>query len=93
MTEQFIKENPITRLPYLSICDYQSAIDKYKDIQHAELETYIQFGTDEGGLTTYEYYKSKQNTIYIMTRYIGQLESHSMPEIEWIESMYDYIHR
>lgn len=93
MTEQFIKENPITRLPYLSICDYQSAIDKYEDIQNAELETYILFGTDEGGLTTYEYYKSTQNTIHIINRYVGRLESHSIPDIDWIESMEYYINR
>ena len=93
MTEQFIKDTPIRLQPCLSIRDYQSAIDTYKDIQNAELETYIQFGTDSGGLTTYEYYKSTQNTIHIIHRYVGRLVSHSIPDIDWIESMDDYIHR
>ena len=91
MTEQFIKDKPITRSPYLSIRDYKSAIDKYKYIQNAELETHIQFGTDAGGLTTYEYYKSIQNTIHIIERYVGRLVSHSIVEDDWIESMEYYI--
>ncbi len=93
MTEQFIKDTLIKVQPYLSVRDYKSAIDKYKDIQNAELETYIQFGTDAGGLTTYEYYKSTQNTIHIINRYVGRLVSHSIPEIDWIESMEYYITR
>ena len=93
MTEQFIKNASITRSPNLSIRDYQSAIDKYKDMQNAELETYIIFGTDAGGLTTYGYYKSTQNIIYIIEKYIIIFRAYSIVEPDWIESMESYVNQ
>jgi hypothetical protein len=88
MTEVYIKETIMSKVqPCLSIRDYKSAIDKYKDIQNSNTETHIQFGSDSGGLTSYEYYKSKENTIHIITKYVGRFVSHSIVETEWIESM------
>ena len=92
MTELYINGTSIARAqPCLSVRDYQSAIDRYKDIQNANPETHIHFGTDAGGLTTYEYYKSTQNTIHIITRYVGRFISHITAETKWIESMEEYL--
>ena len=91
MIEAFIQNTSATTSNQLSILDYQSTIDKYKDIQDSAIQTSLQFATDLGGLTTYEYYKSINNNIHIIVRYEGQPVSHFLVEPSWIESIESYL--
>jgi hypothetical protein len=90
MIEEFIKTKSTISSIQLSISDYQSAIDKYKDIQNEMIQTSLIFGTDAGG-TTYEYYKSNNNNIHLIVRYKGKPISHFLVETNWIESMESYL--
>ncbi len=77
LAEKFIVNNPCKKgYPCLSISDTAYAVICYQDIKDSLPTSYILFGSNAYGCTSYGFYKTKNNKIYIIEAYINNIVSY-----------------
>lgn len=80
LVEKFIVENSCKKgYPNLSINDTAYAVICYQDILNALPTDYILFGSNAFGMTSYGFYKTKDDKIYIIEAYINKISKYYNP--------------
>jgi hypothetical protein len=81
LVEKFIYTNPITDFsPAISIIDTENGKKAYQQILKESPTAYIHFGSNSCGMTSYGFYKTKANQIYVIQAYIGDIRYYYSPE-------------
>ena len=85
IVENFINTHSAGKLPHLSECDRPAAISEYKKItdQTTIATSYYKFGSDANGYTSYGYYKSKDDKIYIISAFMGNVTAYYNVDSDW----------
>ncbi len=81
LAENFISCNPVkTHGLGLSISDMEYGIECYKKILSLLPTTYILFGSNAYGMTSYGLYKSRSNQIYVIEAFCNNIVGYYNPE-------------
>jgi hypothetical protein len=86
MIEDFISYNPPSLyLPNPSISDQENAINDWKQINEPDVPvtSYLQFGSDGYGMTSYGFYKSRSEKIYLVVAFMNNISSYHNVTSEW----------
>jgi hypothetical protein len=81
LLELFIHNNLPVLLPLISYSDIKNAKKYYNLINLDEPTSYYIFASS--GYTTYGYYKSKNNIIYVITIYFQDINAYSDFDSSW----------
>lgn len=77
LVECFIKNNEHNTIcPYLSYNDIEGAQYFYDQIKQMPVTSYTLFASNANGYTSYGFYKSKENKIYIIEAFINNILSY-----------------
>ena len=85
-TENFIVTySPCKYMPMLSEWDRESAISEFTKISDPETPhtSYLIFGSDGGGFTSYGYYKTRDSKIYIITAFMNNITNYNHVDETW----------
>lgn len=81
LAEEFIKTNKCNTLsPCLSISDVANAIIEYSNIINLPPTSYIYIGSNSYGMTSYGFYKTRNNNIYIIEAFINNINTYYDPK-------------
>ena len=77
LTENFIINNECRKIqPSLSLNDMEYAQTIYDKIKKMPITSYIQFGCTAYGMSSYGFYKAKNNEIYIIKAYMNTITTY-----------------
>lgn len=80
LVENFINNNNCDNLyPNLSFNDVENAKLCYQEIKNLPITSYILFGSNAFGMTSYGFYKTKDDKIYIIEAYINKISKYYNP--------------
>ncbi len=74
--ENLLKGKGRSLYPSLSNRDLLPAKEAFAKIQDLPLHSYIVFGSNAGGMTSYGFYKSTSNKIYIIEAFCNELTTY-----------------
>jgi hypothetical protein len=86
IVEEFIRNNkPANYVLQISEWDREQAVSDWITINDSETptSTYLQFGSDGGGMTSYGYYKAKNNDIYIINAFLNTISCYYKVDSSW----------
>lgn len=82
LAEKFIVENTIKSTPSaLSNNDIEYGKECFGEIQTLEPTSYMLFGSNAYGYTSYGFYKAKNNNIYVIEAFCNDIVSYYDPQI------------
>ncbi len=81
LAENFISCNQLkTNIPALSICDVEFGIECYQQILSSSPTSYIQFGSNAYGMSSYGLYKTRSNQVYVIEAFCNNIIGYFNPE-------------
>ena len=81
LSEKYIFDNKCNKgYPVLSICDEANAVIGYSEIKELPPTSYVYFGSNAYGMTSYGFYKTRDNKIYIIEAFCNNITTYYSPE-------------
>lgn len=81
LVEKFIVDNPCKKgYPCLSVSDTAYSVICYQEILNALPTSYMLFGSNAYGCTSYGFYKTKNNKIYIIEAFVNNISCYYDPQ-------------
>jgi hypothetical protein len=72
--ENFINNNqPREGCPSISICDAENAKELFNDFKNEPITSYSLFGSNAYGMSSYGFYKTKDERVFILEAFINNL--------------------
>lgn len=86
LAEKFILENSAKTIgAALSICDIEYGKMCIKDIKNMPPTSYVLFGSNAFGYSSYGFYKAKNEQIYVIEAFCNDIVAHYDPQIYGFE--------
>jgi len=87
MIESFIQTNKaLDTMPNISETDREQTIVDWMEINKPETQchTYLQFASNAYGMTSYGFYKTKNDKIFIIEAYCGEVKKYYNVDSSWV---------
>jgi hypothetical protein len=82
LVENFISCNQLkTYTPGISVLDVSNGQTCYQEILASPPTSYMQFGSNAFGMTSYGLYKTRSNQIYVIEAFCNNISCYYTPEI------------